>query len=119
MPGNRSDFFTGRVYQGAEGYIYPYPLYDILTEKKIEKDYNVLRLNNQYVDIAILPEIGGRIFAASDKTNDYPFFYTQTGIKPAFDWHVGSMAFRWCRVEYSRSSSCQQLYAYQLDNERK
>lgn len=72
-PGNRSDFFTGRVYQGAEGYIYPYPLYDILTEKKIEKDYNVLRLNNQYVDIAILPEIGGRIFAASDKTNDYPF----------------------------------------------
>ena len=24
-------FFTGRVYQGAEGYIYPYPLYDILT----------------------------------------------------------------------------------------
>ena len=60
-------FFTGRVYQGAEGYIYPYPLYDILTEKKIEKDYNVLRLNNQYVDIAILPEIGGRIFAASDR----------------------------------------------------
>ena len=50
-------FFTGRVYQGAEGYIYPYPLYDILTEKKIEKDYNVLRLNNQYVDIAILPAI--------------------------------------------------------------
>lgn len=107
-------FFTGRVYQGAEGYIYPYPLYDILTEKKIEKDYNVLRLNNQYVDIAILPEIGGRIFAASDKTNDYPFFY-----KTGLDWHVGSMAFRWCRVEYSRSSSCQQLYAYQLDNERK
>ena len=22
-------FFTGRVYQGAEGYIYPYPLYDV------------------------------------------------------------------------------------------
>ena len=83
MPRKSIRFFTGRVYQGAEGYIYPYPLYDILTEKKIEKDYNVLRLNNQYVDIAILPEIGGRIFAASDKTNDYPFFYTQTGIKPA------------------------------------
>lgn len=67
-------FFTGRVYQGAEGYIYPYPLYDVLTEKKTEQDYNVLRLDNQYVDISILPEIGGRIFAASDKTNDYHSF---------------------------------------------
>ena len=67
-------FFTGRVYQGAEGYIYPYPLYDVLTEEKIEKEYNVLCLNNQYVDISILPEIGGRIFSATDKTNDYHFF---------------------------------------------
>lgn len=112
-------FFTGRVYQGAEGYIYPYPLYDILTEKKIEKDYNVLRLNNQYVDIAILPEIGGRIFAASDQNKRLSFFLHPNRNKTGLDWHVGSMAFRWCRVEYSRSSSCQQLYAYQLDNERK
>ena len=40
-------FFTGRVYQGAEGYIYPYPLYDVLTEKQVQQDYNVLRLDNQ------------------------------------------------------------------------
>ena len=60
-------FFTGRVYQGAEGYIYPYPLYDVLTEKKVEQDYNVLRLDNQYV----------------------------RG-KTCFDRHVGSMAFWWC-----------------------
>ena len=50
-------FFTGRVYQGAEGYIYPYPLYDVLTEKQVQQDYNVLRLDNQYVDIAILPSL--------------------------------------------------------------
>ena len=112
-------FFTGRVYQGAEGYIYPYPLYDVLTEKQVQQDYNVLRLDNQYVDIAILPEIGGRIFAASDKTNDYPFFYTQTGVKPALIGMLGAWLSGRCRMEYPRPSPCQQLHAHQLDNERK
>ena len=101
-------FFTGRVYQGAEGYIYPYPLYDVLTEKKVEQDYNVLRLDNQYVDIAILPEIGGRIFAASDKTNDYPFFYTQTGVKPALIGMLGawlSGGVEWNIPDHHRASS--------------
>lgn len=83
-------FFTGRVYQGAEGYIYPYPLYDVLTEKQVEKEYNVLNLKNEYVDISVLPEIGGRIFAATDKTNGYHFFYTQTGVKPALIGMLGA-----------------------------
>ena len=83
-------FFTGRVYQGAEGYIYPYPLYDVLTEKVVDQPYNVLKLGNEYVNIAVLPEIGGRIFSATDKTNDYHFFYTQTGVKPALIGMLGA-----------------------------
>ena len=83
-------FFTGRVYQGAEGYIYPYPLYDVLTENIVDQPYNVLKLGNEYVNIAVLPEIGGRIFSATDKTNDYHFFYTQTGIKPALIGMLGA-----------------------------
>lgn len=83
-------FFTGRVYQGAEGYIYPYPLYDVLTEKVVDQSYNVLKLGNEYVNIAVLPGIGGRIFSATDKTNDYHFFYTQTGVKPALIGMLGA-----------------------------
>lgn len=101
-------FFTGRVYQGAEGYIYPYPLYDVLTEEKTEQEYNVLRLDNQYVDISILPEIGGRIFAAADKTNNYPFFYTQTGVKPALIGMLGawlSGGVEWNIPDHHRASS--------------
>ena len=101
-------FFTGRVYQGAEGYIYPYPLYDVLTEEKIEKEYNVLCLNNQYVDISILPEIGGRIFSATDKTNDYHFFYTQSGVKPALIGMLGawlSGGVEWNIPDHHRASS--------------
>lgn len=101
-------FFTGRVYQGAEGYIYPYPLYDVLTEEKIDKEYKVLRLDNEYVDIAVLPEIGGRIFSATDRTNQYPFFYTQSGVKPALIGMLGawlSGGVEWNIPDHHRASS--------------
>ena len=101
-------FFTGRVYQGAEGYIYPYPLYDVLSDKKTEKEYNVLHLDNQYVSISMLPEIGGRIFSATDHTNDYHFFYTQTGVKPALIGMLGawlSGGVEWNIPDHHRASS--------------
>ncbi|MEG1543110.1 MAG: DUF5107 domain-containing protein [Tannerellaceae bacterium] len=101
-------FFTGRVYQGAEGYIYPYPLHDVLTDEKTEKEYNVLRLDNQYVNISVLPEIGGRIFSATDNTNKYPFFYTQTGVKPALIGMLGawlSGGVEWNIPDHHRASS--------------
>lgn len=101
-------FFTGRVYQGAEGYIYPYPLYDVLTEEKIDKEYEILRLDNQYVNIGVLPEIGGRILQATDLTNNYHFFYTQTGIKPALIGMLGawlSGGVEWNIPDHHRASS--------------
>lgn len=101
-------FFTGRVYQGAEGYIYPYPLYDVLTEEKKDQEYTVLKLGNPYLDIAVLPEIGGRIFSATDRTNDYHFFYTQTGVKPALIGMLGawlSGGVEWNVPDHHRASS--------------
>lgn len=83
-------FFTGRVYQGAQGHIYPYPLYDVLTDKKIDKSYDAIYLDNEYVNVCVLPEIGGRILSATDKTNNYEIFYRQTGIKPALIGMLGA-----------------------------
>lgn len=83
-------FFTGRVYQGAQGHIYPYPLYDILTDQKVDKAYNAIYLDNEYVNVCVLPEMGGRILSATDKTNNYEIFYKQTGIKPALIGMLGA-----------------------------
>ena len=83
-------FFFGRQSQGAEGRIYPYPLYDTLTGKKVDKTYKLVYLENEYVKIGILPEIGGRIFEAVDKTNGYHFFYRQHVIKPALIGLIGA-----------------------------
>ncbi len=83
-------FFFGRQSQGAEGRIYPYPLYDNLTGKKVDQTYKLVYLENEYVKIGILPEIGGRIFEAIDKTNNYHFFYRQHVIKPALIGLIGA-----------------------------
>ena len=83
-------FYFGRQSQGAEGRIYPYPLYDTLTGKKVDKTYKLVYLENEYVKIGILPEIGGRLFEAVDKTNGYHFFYRQHVIKPALIGLIGA-----------------------------
>jgi tetratricopeptide (TPR) repeat protein len=83
-------FYFGRASQGAEGRIYPYPLYDTLTGRKVDKTYRLVTLENEYVKIGILPEIGGRLFGAVDKTNGYNFFYRQHVIKPALIGLIGA-----------------------------
>ncbi|SEO07463.1 Tetratricopeptide repeat-containing protein [Mucilaginibacter gossypiicola] len=90
LPDPNPMFFFGKESQGAEGRIYPYPLYDNLTNKLGEKTYQLIYLENEYVKIGILPEIGGRIFSALDKTNNYDFVYNQHVIKPALIGLIGS-----------------------------
>ena len=83
-------FYFGRQSQGAEGRVYPYPLYDTLTNTKSNKTYRIVYLENEYVRIGVLPEIGGRLFEAVDKSNGYDFVYRQHVIKPALIGLIGA-----------------------------
>ena len=83
-------FNLGRNSQGAQGIVYPYPLYDVLTHQKVDKKYKIVYLENEYIKIGILPEIGGRLFEGIDKTNGYNFIYRQHVIKPALIGLIGA-----------------------------
>lgn len=83
-------FYLGKGSQGAQGRVYPYPLYDRLTNIKSNKTYKILYLENEYVRIGVLPEIGGRLFEAVDKSNGYNFIYRQHVIKPALIGLIGA-----------------------------
>ncbi|MEA2064069.1 MAG: DUF5107 domain-containing protein, partial [Gemmatimonadota bacterium] len=63
--------------------IYPYTMLDKLTEEKYDRTYNACWLENEYVKVLVLPEIGGRVHGAQDKTNGYQFMFDQRVIKPA------------------------------------
>ncbi|NLZ81335.1 MAG: DUF5107 domain-containing protein [Clostridiales bacterium] len=93
-------FLEKRVYQGSSGKIYPYPTIDKIYDDKIDKAYQAVFLENQYLKIMILPELGGRIQRAYDKTNDYDFVYYNQVIKPALvgltgPWISGGIEFNW------------------------
>lgn len=94
-------FFEKRVYQGSNGKVYPLPLIDKVFNEAKTIRYQSARLENDYVRLVMLPEIGGRIFLGQDKANaDYDFFYRQDVIKPALvglagPWISGGVEFNW------------------------
>jgi tetratricopeptide (TPR) repeat protein len=83
-------FYSGRTYQGAKATFYPYPVSDQMTERREDRKYKALALENKYVEFSVLPELGGRIFTAVDKGNNYDFFYRQHVIKPALIGMLGA-----------------------------
>lgn len=101
VPEKNPVFFEKRVYQGSSGKVYPVPFIDKVFDDPVPVSYQSALLENDFVRLVMLPEIGGRIFIGQDKTNnDYDFFYRQDVIKPALvglagPWISGGVEFNW------------------------
>lgn len=107
-PDSNPMFYTHESYQGAEKRIYPYPFQDRVTDNREERTYKALYLENDYIRLSILPEIGGRLFSALDKTNGYEIFYHQHVIKPALIGMLGawiSGGIEWCVFHHHRNTT--------------
>ncbi|MFV0379310.1 MAG: DUF5107 domain-containing protein [Anaerorhabdus sp.] len=99
-PDKNPMFLEKRVYQGSSGKVYPYPTIESISNEKTDKVYRAVYLENDYLKIMVLPELGGRIQRAIDKTNDYDFVYYNHVIKPALvglvgPWISGGIEFNW------------------------
>lgn len=93
-------FIEKRVYQGSSGSVYPYPVIEKIADEKIDKEYQAVYLENDFVKIMILPELGGRVQMAYDKTKQRHFVYYNQVIKPALvgltgPWISGGIEFNW------------------------
>ena len=93
-------FSEKRVYQGSSGRVYPYPVIEKIEDEKKDKVWKAVYLENQYIKVMVLPELGGRIQRAYDKTNGYDFVYYNHVIKPALvgltgPWISGGIEFNW------------------------
>ncbi len=99
-PDRNPMFLEKRVYQGSSGAVYPYKMIHSVSDEKVKKTYRALFLENRYLKIMILPELGGRVQMALDKTNNYHFVYYNRVIKPALvglagPWISGGIEFNW------------------------
>ncbi len=93
-------FLEKRVYQGSSGRVYPLPFTDRIATEPRMRSWRAIHIENEFIRLMILPEIGGRIHVGLDKTNDYDFFYRQNVIKPALvglagPWISGGVEFNW------------------------
>lgn len=93
-------FLEKRVYQGSSGVVYPHPVIEQIADEKSMQEYNAVFLENDFLQIMILPELGGRIQRAYDKIRQRDFVYYNQVIKPALvglagPWISGGIEFNW------------------------
>lgn len=83
-------FYEGKSHQGVQRRMYPYPMDDNLTNNKSDVAYHFIQVENEFIEIGIVPELGGRIYYAVDKTNNYDWFYHNHVVKPSLIGMVGN-----------------------------
>ena len=99
-PDRNPMFLEKRVYQGSSGRVYPLPFTDRIAETPKPRTWEAVYIENEFVCVMILPELGGRVHRAQDKTNGFDFIYYQPVIKPALvglagPWASGGIEFNW------------------------
>jgi tetratricopeptide (TPR) repeat protein len=76
------DDVNPHFYELEGSVIYPYTMQDNLTTEKIERSYRAWYLENEYLKLMALPELGGRIQYVHDKRRGEPMFYHNRVIRP-------------------------------------
>jgi len=66
-----------------ESITYPYTMQDHLYRTKVDRTYRAVYLENEYLKITCLPELGGRFHSVLDKTEGKEMFHRNNVIKPS------------------------------------
>ncbi|HVX08406.1 DUF5107 domain-containing protein [Humibacter sp.] len=93
-------YLDHRVYQGSSGRVYPLPFIEAVARQPVDRAWHAVHLENRYLRLTVLPELGGRIHTGYDKTTGYDFFYRNNVMKPALvgltgPWVSGGVEFNW------------------------
>lgn len=113
-------FFTGASFQGARRVIYPYAQNDVISDKKVNQEWKFLTLENEYIKLGITPEIGGKLYYATDKTDNYNFIYKNNEVKPSNIGMLGawvSGGIEWCVFHHHRASTMLPMDYSMAENE--
>lgn len=107
-PDKNPMFFKGESYQGASKYIYPYGMNDVISDEKTDKAWKTVTLENEYIKLCVTPEIGGKLYYATDKSNGYNFIYKNNVVRPSNIGMLGawvSGGIEWCVLHHHRAST--------------
>lgn len=63
------------------GRIYPYFRFDGYTDTPVQQSWTVVELENAWLKVRVLPQVGGKVWTAIDKTTGRPFLYDNGVVK--------------------------------------
>ena len=77
---------------------YPYPTQDNLSKTKVDKSYKTIILENEYLKVEVIPDLGGHVHAVYDKLTGESIVYDNKVVKPTLiglrgAWTSGGIEF--------------------------
>jgi tetratricopeptide (TPR) repeat protein len=75
---NRNPVFHS---QYGVAHIYPYTMLDDIDNKKRDKTYHTLVMENQYLKVTVIPDLGGRVYSVYDKISKREVFYKNSVVR--------------------------------------
>jgi len=112
-------FYRNENHQGAERHVYPLKLNNQYTNERVMQDWKTVVLENEYIELGVTPDIGGKLYYATDKSNNYHFIYKNEVVRPgnigmAGAWVSGGI--EWCYLHHHRASTFQPFDYTTVDN---
>lgn len=77
---------------GAARINYPYPLRDALGGRQEPRRWRAVHLENEYLRVTVLPDLGGHVYRCLDKVSGREMFYANRAIKKALIGYRGAWA---------------------------
>ena len=71
---------------------YPYTIRDTLTNERRTETWRTLHLENEYLRVTVLPDLGGHLYSCIDKISGREMFYANPSIKKALIGYRGAWA---------------------------
>lgn len=92
------------------GGTYPYFRFDGYTNKSAQINWKMIELENDYIRLAVMPEIGGKVWEAYEKSENYPFVFTTKAVKfrdiaLRGPWTTGGLEFNFGDIGHATTCS--------------
>lgn len=107
---------TGTLSSNPE--IYPYFKFDQYSHEAVKKNWKVITLENDYIKLFILPEVGGKIWGAIEKSTGKDFIYKNDTLKfrniaARGPWTSGGIEFNFASYGHAPSTATPVDYVIQ------
>jgi tetratricopeptide (TPR) repeat protein len=95
---------------GRGARLYPYFFFDKFSKTSVDKEWKVIRMENPYISVSVLPEVGGKVWGAVEKSTGNEFIYTNHVMKfreiaLRGPWTSGGIEFNFGIVGHSPSTA--------------